>query len=886
MIFSDNGRQFVSKKFANFCKNNGINHRTSTPYHPAINGLAENAVGNFKRGLLKALADKRNASVEFVEREKAREKQVRYFKENREIEFEPGKMVYVRDYKCPTKPTWRKAIIKNKLGVRTYLCRTLDAEGLVWKRHTDQIVKAGEFYSKEEAYLMQKEEGKDLKESKIVKEPESEGKQVVIQKEDEAKISIAKRKIVRAMQNVQDELKVLKQRRTTLKSQCTRFQTYVDAVDIQSVSIIELRARLQRFTPCWNEFNGIQGRIEALDNSDQSEMNQEEERESFEGKYDECTAFRNMFHSMIHQNAALPDVQKMQYLVSALKDEAYDVISSLEPSAENYREAWQMLNERYDDPSLIISKHVKALFDLPHMSKDNHVVLRKLLDTVVKHIRALKALKRPIEHWDDLMLHIVTTRLDHATAREWETTIDRGSIPSFKQLITFLTQRCRALEASSRDQHSKIASEKSSQNKKIAAHVVTTKNGCAYCHLENHSIYKCKDFLALQVDQRIKEAKTRKMCLNCLKSASSQRLLSRVSEAGTKPSESSEENSKTASISCTSVKEAQQVLLATAIINVQDATGKIKSVRALLDNGSQSCFITGNCCKELGLKLQSISVPIYGLAQQQTQVRNSAKVMIQSRITGFKRTLDCLVIERITQDLPCSMVDRVGLHIPKNIPLADPQVDKPSSIDMLLGAEIFFELLAVGTIKSAKSQPTWQNTLLGWIISGNCTSASQLSKGSVCSIATTDPLNKALTKFWQIESCERKDTRTPEECSCEDHFMKTHKRDQHGRFVVSLLVKEHMMKRLGNSKEIAIQIFKSLERRFKRDPQLKVEYSKFIHEYLALGHMREFTNSVDNVWPHFYMPHHCVIKTASSTSKLRRCIGRSRWMLNKHHYKE
>ncbi|XP_018405187.1 PREDICTED: uncharacterized protein LOC108781648 [Cyphomyrmex costatus] len=376
-----------------------------------------------------------------------------------------------------------------------------------------------------------------------------------------------------------------------------------------------------------------------------------------------------MFHSMIHQNAALPDVQKMQYLVSALKDEAYDVISSLEPSAENYREAWQMLNERYDDPSLIISKHVKALFDLPHMSKDNHVVLRKLLDTVVKHIRALKALKRPIEHWDDLMLHIVTTR---------------------------------ALEASSRDQHSKISSEKSSQNKKIAAHVVTTKNSCAYCHLENHSIYKCKDFLALQVDQRIMDAKTRKMCLNCLKSASHQAKDCSAGECRTKPSESNEENSKTASISCTSVKEAQQVLLATAIINVQDATGKIKSVRALLDNGSQSCFITGNCCKEMGLKLQSINVPIYGLAQQQTQVRNSAKVTIQSRITGFKRTLDCLVVEKITQDLPCSMVDRAGLHIPKNIPLADPQFDKPSSIDMLLRAEIFFELLVVGTIKSVK----------------------------------------------------------------------------------------------------------------------------------------------------------------------------------------
>jgi len=56
MIFSDNGRQFVSEEFENFCKNNGIIHRISAPYHPSTNGLAENAVGCFKRSLLRALA--------------------------------------------------------------------------------------------------------------------------------------------------------------------------------------------------------------------------------------------------------------------------------------------------------------------------------------------------------------------------------------------------------------------------------------------------------------------------------------------------------------------------------------------------------------------------------------------------------------------------------------------------------------------------------------------------------------------------------------------------------------------------------------------------------------------------------------------------------------
>lgn len=60
MIFSDNGRQFVSKEFENFCKNNNIEHKTSAPYHPSTNGLAENAVGSFKKSMLRALADSQN----------------------------------------------------------------------------------------------------------------------------------------------------------------------------------------------------------------------------------------------------------------------------------------------------------------------------------------------------------------------------------------------------------------------------------------------------------------------------------------------------------------------------------------------------------------------------------------------------------------------------------------------------------------------------------------------------------------------------------------------------------------------------------------------------------------------------------------------------------
>ncbi|KHJ92362.1 hypothetical protein OESDEN_07748 [Oesophagostomum dentatum] len=53
MIVSDNGSQFVSRKFAEFCNSNGIAHVRSPPFHPQSNGQAERFVDTFKRALQK-----------------------------------------------------------------------------------------------------------------------------------------------------------------------------------------------------------------------------------------------------------------------------------------------------------------------------------------------------------------------------------------------------------------------------------------------------------------------------------------------------------------------------------------------------------------------------------------------------------------------------------------------------------------------------------------------------------------------------------------------------------------------------------------------------------------------------------------------------------------
>lgn len=52
-IVTDNGTQFMSEEFRGIMQQNGIRHSTSTPGHPATNGLAERYVQTYKSGMKK-----------------------------------------------------------------------------------------------------------------------------------------------------------------------------------------------------------------------------------------------------------------------------------------------------------------------------------------------------------------------------------------------------------------------------------------------------------------------------------------------------------------------------------------------------------------------------------------------------------------------------------------------------------------------------------------------------------------------------------------------------------------------------------------------------------------------------------------------------------------
>ncbi|KAK9696385.1 hypothetical protein QE152_g31923 [Popillia japonica] len=122
--------------------------------------------------------------------------------------------------------------------------------------------------------------------------------------------------------------------------------------------------------------------------------------------------------------------------------------------------------------------------------------------------------------------------------------------------------------------------------------------------------------------------------------------------------------------------------------------------------------------------------------------------------------------------------------------------------------------IPIGQIKLGDSKPILQKTKLGWLISGALVDCQLRNKISCNLSINTEVLNK-LEKFWKIEELPDSEYYSKEELSCENHFETTFKREQDGRFIVSLPLKENHAN-LGESLGIAEKRLISMEKKFVR----------------------------------------------------------------------
>lgn len=656
----------------------------------------------------------------------------------------------------------------------------------------------------------------------------------------------------------------------------------------------------------------------------------------FDGAFENWIGFRDTFEALIDK-ANLRPIEKLLYLVNACKEgEADQVIGSINIAGENYPVAWQALKNRYEDKKLLVDRHISELLKCKAVAKENPGDLRHLLSCYSNRISQIQQIvDDKAKLWDLLLIHLASWRLDDESRREWEKSVKKDEIPSWKTMEEFLNERCRVTDKLSTN--SRIVRNKNnigvvSNKPQIKTQNHTTKtttillatnaeatpssNGevrskegddvllrndasqrtnslrCHFCGAD-HFIYHCDSLIGLPCGERRNQLANRGICLNCLNFGHTEatcRSAKRCQRCKAKhhtiiheSQDSVASEQKSGSYFAKSDPESNRDLLATAIISVSDVSGEFHSCRVLLDTGAEGGFISERLATLLGLKRERVSMEIGCLNQQSTSSSCRVTTIIQSRFGSYSDIAELQILPMITYDVPSETVRIDKETIPVDIELADPQFFKPGKIDIILSSNYLFEILLEGKRELIPGQVSLRETKLGWIAHG--TVYPQNKKKINCMMSRNSDICGQIERFWKVETLDTAVTLSEEEKFCEENFQSTTKRDGEGRFVVRLPLRSNVND-LQDNRKTAIRRLHQMETRLEKNPELQKMYREFMDEYIQLDHMVEVKTQLTSPETIIhYMPHHSILKMSSTTTKLRvvfnaACKGTNQLSLN------
>ncbi|XP_037931127.1 uncharacterized protein LOC119665940 [Teleopsis dalmanni] len=499
---------------------------------------------------------------------------------------------------------------------------------------------------------------------------------------------------------------------------------------------------------------------------------------------------------------------------------------------------------------------VNMLLSQQSLTSESSSGLKSLHDVTKECILGLHAQGIPVEQWDAILVHLTLRKLDKVSHAAFEQSLkDNRSLVSLQELLQFIENRFQSLDTFGRGFDQKRWN--TSRLVAVTNEQFSTEKLCLACKRDSHPLYTCKSFLQDAPSKRLHLDQQMRLCINCLKtghfakeckSSSCKKCdkkhnsllhLEDPSRKATRP----EVNNSISLVSNSNNHTRCYVMLGTARITIKGNRGTEIECRTLLDSGSQVNLITDRLMKKLGENPQR------------------AAACIEARVEAY-------VIPKIVSDQPSVHIDISNWKIPSNNKLADPGFNASDKID-IDKIEFLHQLLSIGQIRIGNNLPSLQNTLLGWIVIGRISDHELPTQTQTCGVLSDDDeiLEQVIEKFWKLDAMEpTTKTLSPHEELCESHFVNNTQQTNLGRFVVKLPFKQNP-ESLGEFDQIAINRFYALERRFVTNETVWQQYVNFMREYENMGHMEK--SDIEGSASHYIIPHHCVLRPESSTTKLR-----------------
>lgn len=597
----------------------------------------------------------------------------------------------------------------------------------------------------------------------------------------------------------------------------------------------------------------------------------------FSGKYEDWATFHDLFSSLIHTNLSITKVQKLHYLKTNVQGDAETLLRSITITEANYDAAWAKLKERYNHKRFIVDSLLKKFFYQPKVMRESHKDLKSLIDKSSEIVQGLRLQGIQIGTWDPILVHVIVSKLDTETHKQWELKQTKDELSTFVELETFLESRWQSLEMIqgdfSFDQSSSYKNQRNNNNQHKLSSSYSSPNrplqrfesSCLSCGEVSHKLNSCPNYSSLSVSDRKNFLKSKNLCFNCTMSGHS--LMSCPSSArchsckgkhhtsihfdkqvsnssGQASSTTSNVDRKTTTTS-SAINTRKNVLLATAVIYVHASDGQKFVAKALVDPGSQNTIVSTSLVKTLKYLHRKINTLVVGIGDIEVPNKDTAVMLkFSSHLDStFETEISSIIMDKITGDLPLIPIHREEWPHLKGIQFADPHFDHPSPIEVLLGMEAYEQIIMDGLIRKQNFSPTAQNTRLGWLLFGvvkksdNYNSIRQSNSFTSASSSSNSELNATLKSFWELEEIPEVRKFTIKEQYAETNFIKNVYQQEDGRYVVALPFNPEMDTLvIGESRKAALHSLYRMEARFRNNELLKTRYINYIQALLDTSH--------------------------------------------------
>ncbi|KAI5644597.1 putative peptidase (DUF1758) domain-containing protein [Phthorimaea operculella] len=390
---------------------------------------------------------------------------------------------------------------------------------------------------------------------------------------------------------------------------------------------------------------------------------------------------------------------------------------------------------------------------------------------VRQSLAALKNLKAEVDKWDPLLMGVLTRKLDPYTARAFQMERDQEEEPTVVELLEYLDRKALSMENSGCNDKSAAVDQQEKRGQpaikpagKVALAAAMKTAECNYCKSTSHKLFACPQFKLLPASKRISFASEKKLCSTCLNTHNGRCKFhfkcSQCQDKGHHTLLHPDEASNPVVLQSVANND---VLLPTARVKVYAKDGREVHIKCVLDSCSQSSLITSKAVDVLGFTPKPSNTKLIGVTESLSQVKYCIPLEIHSLTSSYKRLVSFEVVDSITCNLPQNPIDLTDFKFPDGIKLSDETFNKPSEINMLMSAGIFFQVLQLQSqpeVLRCDGDPACNDlrslsiidTKLGHVVAGDLPHESGDQQVALFCRSCDSEVSHNVKKFWEVES--------------------------------------------------------------------------------------------------------------------------------------